>query len=117
MAPLIALLVQTLLPIAVDEAKKKIEAGAVKPAAPDPHMVAVTDTFSGAIKSKTIWFAVIVAVLGFVEQNQGLLTQYIGSDKMGIVIMVVGLIGAALRTVTTGSLGDKVPSQSDTPQL
>lgn len=115
MAPILALLVQTLLPIAVQEAKDKIAAGEVKatPApAPDPHAMAVTSTLSGAVSSKTMWAAAILAALGYLEQNQGLVSQYIGADKMGIVMLVVSGIMVVLRTITTGSLSDKADAKT-----
>lgn len=121
MPPILALLIQTLLPIAVEEAKKKIAETPVVPVKPaDPHLLALTNTLSGAVASKTIWVAAAIALLGYLESNQQFLTQYIGTDKMGLVMFVISGLMVVLRTVTTGSLGDKhedTPPSSGGPSL
>lgn len=112
MGALLGIIVQTLMPVALDAAKKKIQAGQIQP---DPHVVAVQSTLAGAVQSKTIWVALIVAVGGFLEQNQGLLSQYIGADKMGLVMMVVGVAMAFLRTLTGNTLSEKANGITDVP--
>jgi hypothetical protein len=105
--PLIPMLINFLLPIAVEEAKKKLTAANVPESVITPQAMAVKDVATGALSSKTVWFALILSLLGIVEQYQGLLSQYIGQDKMGIILAVVGAISIALRTVTNTSLSEK----------
>lgn len=104
---LIPMLINLLLPIAVDEAKKKLTAANVPATVISPEAMAVKDVATGALQSKTVWFALILSILGIVEQYQGLLSQYIGQDKMGIVLAVIGAISVALRTMTNTSLSEK----------
>lgn len=105
---LLPMLIQFLLPVALDAAKAKIAAGTVQPVLPDAHMIALQDATTGMFKSKTIWVAFIIGVAGFLEQNQGLLSQYIGADKMGLVMIIVGGVMAFLRTITGSTLSEKV---------
>lgn len=58
------------------------------------------------IKSKTLWFNIVVAVLGIIEMNMSLMQPYLG-DSYGIIFMVIAVINVVLRTVTTTSLKDK----------
>ena len=58
------------------------------------------------IKSKTLWFNIIVAVLGIIEMNMSLMQPYLG-DSYGIIFMVIAVINVVLRTVTTTALKDK----------
>lgn len=58
------------------------------------------------IKSKTLWFNIIVAVLGILEMNMMVLQPYLG-DSYGVIFMVIAVINVILRTVTTTSLKDK----------
>ena len=58
------------------------------------------------IKSKTLWFNIIVAVLGILEMNMMVLQPYLG-DSYGAIFMVIAVINVILRTVTTTSLKDK----------
>ncbi len=58
------------------------------------------------IKSKTLWFNLLVAILGIIELNMLVLEPYLG-DHYGIVFMAIAIINVILRTVTTTSLKDK----------
>lgn len=60
-----------------------------------------------ALKSKTIWFSIILAIAGIIEQSQGLITQLVGSQNGGLLMMVISMIVAVLRVVTTQPLSDK----------
>lgn len=93
------ILVKLLLPILVKEAVEK----AVH-IAKEKEM---SDMLKGAVASKTMWFSLVLALLGLVEQHQGLLTLLLGADKMGVVLLVVSAVTAALRAVTKDSLKDK----------
>jgi len=58
------------------------------------------------IKSKTINFSVLLAVMGVVELNMHLLQDSLG-ENYGAVYIGIGAIVAALRVVTTTALADK----------
>jgi hypothetical protein len=59
------------------------------------------------LKSKTLWFAVLLAVGGILEQSQALVTQLVGQQNTGIVMLVISVIVAALRAITTQPLSQK----------
>lgn len=99
MAPLVGLLARILVPVLVKEVVKK--------AVTKTKEADMGKTLEGAIASKTMWFSAVLAVLGLVEQYQGLLTGLLGADKMGVVLLVVSVVTAALRAVTNSSLKDK----------
>lgn len=113
MGALIAILINALLPVAVEEAKKKIQSVPGSEKIVTPQTLAIRDVTTGSMSSKTMWFSLILAILGIVEQYQGLLSQYIGEDKMGVILLVVGAISAALRTVTSTSLSEKAPDPKE----
>lgn len=58
------------------------------------------------IKSKTLWFNIVVAVLGIIEMNFSVLQPYLG-EHYGIMFMFIAVVNVILRTVTTTSLKDK----------
>jgi hypothetical protein len=60
-----------------------------------------------ALKSKTIWFSIILAIGGILEQSQGIITQLIGPQNGGLLMMAISMIVAVLRVVTTQPLSDK----------
>jgi len=60
-----------------------------------------------ALKSKTILFSLLLAVLGAVEQNTAMVTSLVGPQNTGLAMLVIGAIVAALRTVTTKPLSEK----------
>lgn len=60
-----------------------------------------------AFKSKTIWFSIILAVAGIIEQSQGLVTQLVGPQNSGLIIMAISIVVAVLRVMTTQPLSDK----------
>lgn len=59
------------------------------------------------LKSKTMWFAVALAILGAVEASLNLFADVLTPTTYGIVTMVVGVIVGVLRIVTTSPLSDK----------
>lgn len=61
----------------------------------------------GAVKSKTIWFAVVLAMLGFVQANSEQFQALLSPDAYGWVMVIVGMIVAGLRVMTSQSLADK----------
>lgn len=113
MPPLIALLIQAFLPVAVDEVKKRIHAETPEVDRYDSHKdipttqaagEALQGTIVGSLKSKTAWVALAIAGAGFFEQNQGIISQLVGSGNTGYVIAAVGGIMYFLRTISTNSL-------------
>lgn len=59
------------------------------------------------LKSKTMLFAITLAILGVLQANLGVLTQYLTPESSGWLTMGVGIAVAVLRVVTTQSLSDK----------
>ena len=58
-------------------------------------------------KSKTMWFALALVVLGFVAENFNYVQDIIDPKYYGISYMAIGAIVAALRFITTQPLGEK----------
>jgi len=59
------------------------------------------------LKSKTIWFSIILAVCGVLEQSHGALTALIGASNTGFLLLIVSMVMAYLRTLTTQPLSEK----------
>ena len=59
------------------------------------------------LKSKTLWFAVLLAVGGILEQSQALVTQLVGQQNTGLVMLVISVVVAVLRVITTEPLSQK----------
>lgn len=64
------------------------------------------DKLVSYIKSKTILFSAILAVLGVFELNRGLLQEALGEWYGGVYIFIA-IITAFLRVVTVAPLSDK----------
>lgn len=107
MAPLLGILIQALIPVAVKEVEKRYQDSAVQPTKNEVVIEAAKDTIVGSVKSKTTWAAFIIAILGVVEANQGLLSSWIGPDKLGVVMAVIAGIMYVLRTITTTAITEK----------
>ena len=58
------------------------------------------------LKSKTIGFSVILAVLGVLEMQIHLVQEQLG-EYYGALYIAIAVCVAGLRAVTTTSLGDK----------
>ena len=58
-------------------------------------------------KSKTMWFALLLVVLGFVADNFSYVQSVIDPKYYGVSYIAIGVIVAVLRFVTTTSLKDK----------
>jgi len=64
-------------------------------------------TYKGVIKkSRTLDAAALIAVLGVIEANFGLLREMLG-EHYGISYIAIAAIMAWLRVKTTGPVGDK----------
>ena len=58
-------------------------------------------------KSKTMWFALALVVLGFVADNFNYVQNIIDPRFYGVSYIAIGVIVAVLRFVTTQPLGEK----------
>ena len=58
-------------------------------------------------KSKTMWFALALVVLGFVADNFNYVQDIIDPKYYGISYMAIGVIVAILRFITTQPLSEK----------
>lgn len=61
----------------------------------------------GAVKSKTVWFNVLIAVLGGLELLGAHLTALLGTQVAAAILLTGGIINLALRAVTTQALSEK----------
>jgi hypothetical protein len=61
----------------------------------------------GALKSKTVWWNVLLAVLGGLELIGGHMTVLWGQEVAAAILMVGALANLVLRTVTTQALSEK----------
>ena len=58
------------------------------------------------IKSKTLIFSVLLTVFGIIQQNIPMLQDSL-KDKYGYVFIIVSVVVALLRMVTTQALSEK----------
>jgi hypothetical protein len=61
----------------------------------------------GALKSKTVWFNVLLALLGSLELMGAHLTTLFGAQVAASIMLTGAVANLALRTVTTQSLQEK----------
>ena len=59
------------------------------------------------IKSKTLWFALALAVFGALEATLNLFQELIPAAYYGATFMVISIIVAVLRVITTTPLSEK----------
>lgn len=59
------------------------------------------------LKSKTIIFALLLAVLGVLQTSMEVFTPYISSQTAGVLTVLISCAVAVLRVITTTSIGDK----------
>lgn len=64
-------------------------------------------TLRGALKSKTVWWNVLLAVLASLEMFNAHLTTLFGAKVAASFLMAGALINLLLRTITTTALKDK----------
>ena len=60
-----------------------------------------------ALKSKTLWFSISLAVLGALELQRDFLRDVVGAENFGVVMIGISLVTAVLRIVTTQPLTEK----------
>ena len=61
----------------------------------------------GALKSKTVWWNVLLAVLGGLEMMGGHMTVLWGQEVAAAILMLGALANLVLRSVTTQALSEK----------
>jgi hypothetical protein len=61
----------------------------------------------GALKSKTVWWNILLAVLGGLELMGGHMTVLWGQEVAAAILMVGALANLVLRAVTTQALSEK----------
>jgi len=61
----------------------------------------------GALTSKTVWWNVLLAVLGGLELVGGHMTVLWGQEVAAAILMVGALANLVLRAVTTQALSEK----------
>ncbi len=59
------------------------------------------------LKSKTLWFSLLIAIGGILEQSQAVVTQLVGPANTGWVMLVISVGVAILRIVTTQPINQK----------
>jgi len=59
------------------------------------------------LKSKTLWFALLLAVLSTVQASWGVLDDYLSPKVAGLAGVVIAVLVAILRVLTTQPLEDK----------
>jgi len=59
------------------------------------------------LKSKTMLFAIALAVFGVLEANAQLLSGFIPPEYYGSAVTMIGIIVAVLRVLTTAPLSEK----------
>jgi hypothetical protein len=70
----------------------------------DETPIATADWLRGALRSRTVWTNVALAVLGGLELAGGHLTTLFGAQVAAGVLLVGSLANLALRAVTTAPL-------------
>ena len=66
-----------------------------------------SDMLKGALKSTTVWWNVLLALLASLEMFAGNLTVLFGQDVAASILLVGALANLVLRTVTTQALSEK----------
>lgn len=59
------------------------------------------------LKSKTLMFSLLLAVLGVVEVSFGIFQNYLSPAVYGFSLMLISIIVAVLRVLTTLPLDEK----------
>ena len=62
----------------------------------------------GALKSKTVWWNILLALLASMELFAGHLTVLFGQNVASAVLLLGAMLNLVLRTVTTQALSEKV---------
>ena len=65
------------------------------------------EMLKGALKSKTVWWNVLLALLASLEMFASNLTTLFGQDVAASILLVGALANLVLRTITTQALAEK----------
>ena len=65
------------------------------------------DKLKGIIKSKTMWFALALSVMGVMQANLDFFATLLTPSQAGWFTTGVGMVVAVLRWITTDALADK----------
>ena len=61
----------------------------------------------GAMHSRTMWFSLALVILGVVYDNFSYVQNIIDPRIYGVLLIVIGIIVAILRFITSGPLEDR----------
>lgn len=61
----------------------------------------------GAVKSKTIWLGLALAIFGYLQTQTEIIGNYLSPEQTGLVNMGFGLAVIVLRFLTTMPLSEK----------
>ena len=61
----------------------------------------------GAMHSKTMWFSLALVIVGAIYDNFSYLQNVIDPKYYGTILVLIGIICAVLRFITTQPLDDK----------
>ena len=59
------------------------------------------------LRSKTMMFALALAILGVLQASMDVFTPYLTPQASGLLTVLLGLLVAILRVLTTQKLSDK----------
>ena len=65
------------------------------------------EMLKGALKSKTVWWNVLLALLVSLEMFASNFTTLFGQDVAASILLVGALANLVLRTITTQALAEK----------
>ena len=66
-----------------------------------------TKLLKGALKSKTVWWNILLALLASLEMFAGNLTMLFGQQVAASILLVGAMANLVLRVVTTQALAEK----------
>jgi hypothetical protein len=65
------------------------------------------DTIKQVLKSRTMLFALALAILGVIEMQAQLFAQYMTPELFGLFNILIAVVVAVLRVLTTVPLNEK----------
>ena len=66
--------------------------------------ISLRDWMRGALRSRTVWINVLLAVLGGLELSGAHLTTLFGSEVAAGILLLGSIVNLALRAITTSPL-------------
>ena len=61
----------------------------------------------GAMRSRTMWWSLVIIILGVVADNLSYFHDSLGDKSYGLILMGIGIVTAILRWNTGSSLEDR----------